>query len=178
MAEQSLTALYSRHQVRAAALDRMLHLFSDLSVPERCYAEVLELLGEAVPCQAASLLLVTGEDGTMTFAAATGPVGEKIKGLKLPPSKGIAGACADDRHVISVSDATSDPRFAKELSESLGFETCSLLAVPVLHKGDLCGVIELINKKGSPDWSRHEVELVERIARATGALVSLLGERS
>lgn len=178
MVDPSLTALYSRHQVRANALDRMLHLFSDLREPARCFAEVLDIVAEAVPCEASSLLLVTGDDGTMSFVAATGPVAEKIRGLKLPPGKGIAGACATDRHVISVSDVQKDPRFAKELSESLGFETCSLLAVPVLHRGDLCGVVELINKKGAPEWQRHEIELVERIARAAGALVNLIGERS
>jgi len=177
MGDQSLTALYSRHQVRANALDRMLHLFSDLSTPARAFAEVLDIVGEAVPCQASSLLLITGEDGTMSFVAATGPVADKILGLKLPPGKGIAGACANDRHVISVSDVQKDPRFARELSESLGFETCSLLAVPVIHRGDLCGVLEIVNKKGSDDFPRHEVELVERLARATGALVNLMGDR-
>ena len=177
MIDPSLAVLVSRHQVRANALDRMLHVFSDVSDPARCFTEVLDIVGEAVPCEAASLLLVTGEDGTMTFIAATGPVAEKIKGMKLPPGIGIAGACAADRHVISVSDVKSDPRFARELSESLGFETSSLLAVPVVHKGDLCGVIELVNKKGDDTWSRHEIELIERLARAAGALVNLIGDR-
>ena len=177
MTDPSLTALYSRHQVRANALDRMLHVFSDLTDPARCFGEVLDIVAEAVPCQASSLLLVTGEDGTMTFAAATGPVAEKIKGMTLPPGKGIAGACAADRRSLSVSDVQADPRFARELSESLGFETCSLLAVPVVHRGDLCGVIELVNKKGSDAFTRHEIELVERLARAAGALVNLIGDR-
>ena len=167
----------SRTQIRAAAYDRMLHLFSDLSKPDRVFAEILEIVDEAVPCEAASLLLVTAEDGGMTFVAATGPVAEKIKGMKLGPGIGIAGACARDHAVIAVSDVQKEPRFAKEISKALGFETRSLLAVPILFKGDLAGILELVNKTNGDDWQRHEIELIERIARSAASLINLIGER-
>jgi GAF domain-containing protein len=166
-----------RTQVRAAAYDRLIHVFSDLSKPDRVFAEILDIVVEAVPCEAASLLLVTGEDGTMTFVAATGPVAEKIKGLKIPPGIGIAGTCAAEHVTIGVSDVQKEPRFAKEISESLGFQTRSLLAVPIVFKGDLGGVVELVNKSGGDDWQRHEIELIERIARGCASVINLIGDR-
>lgn len=166
----------SRLKIVNSVLDRLLHCFSDLSKPERVFQDVLEAAEEAVPCEASSLLLVTGEDGEMTFAAATGPVADKIKGMKIGAEQGIAGACARDRTTIAVSDVQKEPRFARDISKALGFETRSLLAAPILYKGDLCGVLEIVNKHHGDDWTRGEVELVERIARAAGVMVQLIGE--
>ncbi len=171
-------AIYARLQTHMAALDRLLQLFSNLSNRQHIFDEILDIANEAIPCEAASLLLVTDEQGGMTFVAATGPVGDKIKGVKLNAGIGIAGACARDRVIIPVSDVQKESRFAREVSESLGFETRSLLAAPVLYRGELAGVLELVNKSYSDEWTRHELELVDRIARTTGTLVNLLGERS
>src|SRR5688500_17780260 len=84
----ALSELYSRLSVREAALDRVLHLFQDLSNPRRAFQDILGIVVEAIPADAASLFLVTAEDGTMTVVAATGPVAEQVKGLKLPPGVG------------------------------------------------------------------------------------------
>ena len=35
-----------------------------------------------------------------------------------------------------------------------------------------------VNKNNGDDWSRSEVEMVERVARVAGTLVNLIGERS
>ncbi len=171
------TMLYSRLQVRCSTYERLLHVFTDLSNRGRIFQDVLDIADDAVPSEAASLLLVTGEDGEMTFVAATGPVAEKIKGMKLKAGIGIAGACARDRAPIAVSDVQKEPRFAREVSKALGFETRSLLAVPVIYRGQLAGVMELVNKRGADDWTRWDIELLDRVARVTGTLVNLLGER-
>jgi GAF domain-containing protein len=165
-------------KVENSVLDRLLHCFNNLSKPSVVFRQLLEAAEEAIPCEAASLLLVTGEDGEMTFVAATGPVAEKIQGMKLKPGQGIAGACARDRATLTISDVQKEPRFAREISQALGFETRSLLAVPILHQGDLAGVLELVNKRNGDDWTRSEVELVQRVARVAGTVINLIGERS
>ena len=47
----------------------------------------------------------------------------------------------------------------------------SLLAVPLVHQDKVLGVIELVNKTGSNEFQRHEVELVERVGRTAGDLL-------
>src|SRR5258706_10250678 len=177
MTEETISR-FSWVKVQNSVLDRLLHCFSDLSKPSIVFQQLLEASEEAIPCEASSLLLVTGEDGEMTFAAATGPVADKIKGMKLKAGQGIAGACARDRKTLTISDVQREPRFAQEISKALGFQTRSLLPVPILHRGDLAGVLELVNKRQGDDWNRSEVELVERVARVAGTLVNLIGERS
>ena len=70
-----------------------------------------------------------------------------------------------------------EPSYSRERHKVAGYETTSLLAVPILHQGLLTGVIELLNRRGSPEWAPHEVELLERIACAAGSLVHFIGER-
>ncbi len=70
-----------------------------------------------------------------------------------------------------MSDVANDPRHAAAITKALGFETRSLLAVPVVHQDRALGVIELVNKTGSNAFQRHEVELVERIGRTAGDLL-------
>ena len=177
MPDRALSELYSRLSVREAALDRLLHCFQDLSQPRRTFQALLEIATEAIPADASSLFLVTAEDGTMTAVAATGPVAEKIVGLKLPPGKGVPGVVARDRHSLPLSDIRKEAVYSKDLHTVDGYETTSLLAVPILYKADFTGVIELVNRRGGSEWMRHEVELLERIARTAGTIANLIGER-
>lgn len=177
MSDSALSELYNRLTVRESAIDRLLHCFQDLSQPRKTFQEILAIATEAIPADAASLFLVTAEDGTMTVVASTGPVADKVMGIKLPPGIGMPGVVARDRRSVAVSDVTKEPTYSRERHKIAGYETTSLLAVPVLHKGDFTGVLELLNRRESPEWMRHEIELLERIARATGSIVNLLGER-
>jgi GAF domain-containing protein len=177
MPDSAMGELYSRLSIREAALDRLLHLFQDLSDPRRVFQDVLTIATDAIPADAASLFLVTAEDGTLTVVAATGPVAENVKGMKLPPGVGMPGVVARDRRTVAVSDVKKEPDYCRERHKIAGYETTSLIAAPLLHKGDLTGVIELLNRKGSPEWMRHEIELLERIARVVGSIVNLIGDR-
>ena len=177
MPDRALSELYGRLSVRESTLDRLLHCFQDLSNPRRTFQSILQIATEAIPADASSLFLVTAEDGTMTIVAATGPVAAKVLDMKLAPGVGVPGVVARDRHTLPMNDIRKESFYSRDLHTIDGYETTSLLAVPVLYKGDLTGVLELVNRRGSPEWQRHEVELLERIARATGTIVNLIGER-
>jgi sigma-B regulation protein RsbU (phosphoserine phosphatase) len=177
MPDNALAELYNRLSVREAALDHLLHCFQDLSDPRRTFQDILQIAVEAIPADASSLFLVTAEDGTMTVVAATGPVADKVKGMKLPPGTGMPAIVARDRRTVAVSDIRKEAVYSRERHTVAGYETTSLLAAPVMHKTDFSGVIEVLNRRGSPEWTRHEIELLERIARVIGSVVNLCGER-
>lgn len=166
---------FTQVQVKSRVLEALLHLYSDFSDGQRIMDELVRISMDAIPCEAASLLLVDAEGEFLTFKAARGPVADKIKGMKLGAGRGIAGSCAVDRRTIAVSDVKSDARYAEEVSRKLGFETRSLLAVPILCKGDILGVIEIVNKRDGDIFARHEIELMERVARASGNILKLCG---
>ena len=169
-----IATAYTRLQVRNRVLERLIHLFSDLSDPNRVLQELMDVALVAIPCEAGSMLLTQGEKGELSFVAARGPVAHRLLGMTLKRGQGFAGASAVDRTTITVSDVARDPRHAREISEALGFTTTSLLASPIIHQGDVLGVIELVNKKEDSVFPLHEIELVERITRTAGLLLHLM----
>jgi len=160
----------ARLSIKTEVLERLLCLFSGPPQEARLHNDILDIAMTAVPCEASSVLR-QDRKGTLTLVAARGRVAEKVIGLKLKKGQGIAGACAQDRRTLPVSDVASDPRHAAAFTKALGFETRSLLAVPVGHQNRVLGVIELVNKAGSNLFHRHEIELVERIGRTAGDLL-------
>ena len=158
-------------------LERLLHLFSDVSDVNRVQESLMDVAMDTVPSEAGSLIRTRNKKGDLVFVAARGPVGDKIVGIKMKAGEGLVGACARDRRVITVSDVKSDPRHAAAIAKKLGFETRSILAAPIIHDGRCTGVIELVNRKEGDEFQRHEIELIERVARATGAMLALAGGR-
>jgi GAF domain-containing protein len=160
----------ARLSIKNQVLERLLCLFSGPIQTDRLHNDILDIAMTAVPCDASSVFR-KDRKGSLTLVAARGKVAEKVIGLKLKKGQGIAGACAQDGRTLPVSDVASDPRHAAAITKALGFETRSLLAVPLVHQDQVLGVIELVNKTGSNQFHRHEIELVERIGRTAGDLL-------
>jgi GAF domain-containing protein len=153
-------------------LERLLCLFGGPFDLDRLHQDILDTAMAALPCEASSIFRADAKEG-LVLVAARGRVAEQLLGLRLKKGQGIAGACAKDRRMIVVSDVGSDPRHAADYAAALGFETRSLLAVPILYGEDCLGVVELINKTGNDEFQRHELELVERVGRTAGDVIVL-----
>lgn len=163
----------ARLSLRNVVLERLLGLFNGALEAVRLYNDILDIAMNAVPCEAASIF-IAGKKGELTVTAARGKVGDKLVGLTLKRGQGIAGACLLDRRMIPVSDVKSDPRHAAEVASRLGFETRSLLAAPILVHGAALGVIEIINKMGNNQFQRHDLDLMDRVCRTAGDVLSLV----
>ena len=166
----------ARMSLKNTVLERLLCLFSGPLEAGRLYEDMLDISMQAIPCEASSFFAANSR-GELTIVAARGSVSGKLKGLKLKKGQGLAGACVADRRIIAVSDVASDPRHAAAFARALGFETRSLVAAPVAHDGRVLGVVELVNKSGSNEFQRHELELVERITRTAGDLLVRAAEK-
>lgn len=67
--------------------------------------------------------------------------------IRVPMNQGIAGAVALNNQLIRLDNAYDDPRFNKEFDQKHGYETRSVLAMPLLSRsGDVIAVVQLINK--------------------------------
>jgi phosphoserine phosphatase RsbU/P len=76
-------------------------------------------------------------------------VASDIRHVRLPVGTGLVGACARDRQLLNVPDCYADPRFDPGVDKRSGFHTrCSLTLPLVDHRGELVGVMQLLNKAG------------------------------
>jgi signal transduction histidine kinase/DNA-binding response OmpR family regulator len=67
--------------------------------------------------------------------------------LRLRPGQGIAGWVVEEGESVVVAFAREDPRFSPEVDREIGFQTRSMLAVPLRIRRTVIGVLEVINKK-------------------------------
>lgn len=110
-----------------------------------------------------SLFLPCYQSGDLVLHSAQG--GEISLGeIRVPMGAGVVGAAMQSMETIKVDDVRSDPRFYSGADKKTGYETRSLIAVPLLD-GQACrGVIEFINPDGRDAFSDADVALAEYFA--------------
>ncbi len=108
---------------------------------------ILELSTQIVDSESASLLLLDEKTQELYFDVALG-LGEEASKIRLKLGQGIAGMVAESRKPEIIHDVRKDPRWSPMIDERSGFVTNSILAVPMVLKGKLIGVLEAINKRG------------------------------
>lgn len=95
-----------------------------------------------------SVFLIEVEKNELWTKVALG-VGEKV--LRIPIGQGIAGFVAKTGSAVNIRDAYRDTRFTQDFDRITGYQTKTLLAVPLKDReGRALGVFEVLNKsKGS-----------------------------
>jgi GAF domain-containing protein len=114
--------------------------------PKELLTQIIDLAKDVVDAQAASILLYDKIDGVLAFDVALGGKEASLKTVKLKIGEGIAGACAKDRKTIIINDVSKDSRWSSSADEKTSFKTKSLIAVPMLFKNELVGVLEVLNR--------------------------------
>ncbi len=54
---------------------------------------------------------------------------------------------AETGDTLNIKDAYSDPRFNKSVDEQTGYTTKTILCMPITIRGQVIGVVEMVNKK-------------------------------
>jgi len=132
---------------------------------------VLELATKVVRAEASSLLLLDQKTNELYFDVALGSAKESVKRLRLKVGEGIAGWVAKERVPLVVNDVTRDKRFTQRVDKSTQFTTRSILAVPMMAKGGLVGVIEALNKENGQDFTDADREAFEIFASQSAVAI-------
>lgn len=113
-------------------------------------AEVLHLImkhaNRVVSSVASTLMLLDEETGELVFSVPTGPKENELIDIRIPPGEGIAGWVAKHEKSLLIPDVKADSRFYGKIDEISGFETKSILCIPLIAKTKMIGVLEVINK--------------------------------
>ena len=112
--------------------------------------QLLELIIESATrmmnAKASSLLLIDENARKLYFKVATGEKKEEVKNYELKIGQGIAGTVAESGEPLLIPDVRKDPRWYKQISETIGYETRSIACVPMKSDGQTIGVVQVIDK--------------------------------
>ena len=112
---------------------------------------IIETATRMLQAKASSLLLLDKKTKKLYFKVATGEKGEEVMQFEINLGQGIAGYVAETGEPLLIPDVSKEPRWYREISESIGFETRSIACVPMKMDGEIIGVVEIIDKEdGSP----------------------------
>lgn len=123
----------------------------------------MKLVAQIMRAEASSLMLLDSEKKELVFKVALGKKGEWVKEIRIPLGVGIAGCVAETGESLIIEDASKDSRFFKSADEKSGFQTRSMICVPLKIKNKIIGVAEAINKIGGT-FGDEDIELFEAIA--------------
>ena len=132
---QMLLARFGRRIASETRIDSLLTIIAEevrhILVADRC-----------------SVFLIEVEKSELWTKVALG-VGEKV--LRIPIGQGIAGFVAKTGSAVNIRDAYRDTRFTQDFDRITGYQTKTVLAVPLKDReGKALGVFEVLNKsKGS-----------------------------
>lgn len=121
----------------------------------------MDMIRVLMNVEAGSLSLV--KDGGLEFAVSFEIDVESLKKFRLELGRGIVGSVASRGEAIVVNDITKSTHFYAEIDAATGFETRSVLCVPMISQGKVIGAIEVLNKRRG-DFTANDLDLLQSIA--------------
>lgn len=117
--------------------------------------------------EAGAILLRDALSGDLEFTVMLQQEQETLQGTVIPRGRGVAGWVAETGNTAIVLDPDNDPRFFRAVSDSVNFETRSILCVPIINRGHVIGVIELLNKTDGA-FSHDDARRLQSMATTIG----------
>jgi GAF domain-containing protein len=122
----------------------------------------------------ASILLLDEETNELVFVVVHGELGHTLPGYRISSDLGIAGWVATNKEPLIVNNVRADQRFSSYIDETFHFETYSLLCVPMISRGKVLGVIEVLNKFNRQDFNETDVDLLSTLAYIAATAIDRL----
>jgi len=155
----------ANHQERIIdALYRVNNLMAEVADLNQLLNQIMNESKNVVGAEASSLILYDEEKDDLFFKIALGEKGEQVKVIRLKMGQGIAGTCAQERRTIVVNDAAQDQRHFKQADKVSEFQTRNLVAAPMMRKGRLIGVLEVLNKFDHQPFTEADIKVLDFFA--------------
>jgi signal transduction histidine kinase len=147
--DQELLAGYE-HEIRrlnrlvqaSLVINSTLELRSLLSI-------IMDHVADLTNAESASVMLYDHTTDQLRFVAATtnDPIVEELLSIPVPIEGSVAGAVLRENKVIVRNDLTNDPLHFRAADAQSGFDTRSIIGVPMRYKEEAIGVLEAVNKR-------------------------------
>jgi signal transduction histidine kinase len=110
---------------------------------------IMDHVADLTNAESASVMLYDHTTDQLRFVAATtnDPFVEELLNIPVPIDGSVAGAVLRENKVIIRNDLTNDPLHFRAADAQSGFDTRSIIGVPMRYKDEAIGVLEAVNKR-------------------------------
>ncbi|NOY85316.1 MAG: GAF domain-containing protein [Nitrospirae bacterium] len=156
-------------QLRLEKLIEINHLLMGTVDPKAVLKLILESAKQLFSAEACSIALIDKTHHQLNFAFSSG--GADVGEFKMALGQGIIGSVASTGKGIVCNDVSTDPRFFKEVDQETGFNTQSLLCVPLKHSGETIGAIEVLNTNHPAGFTEDDLKFLNTFGGPAGAAI-------
>lgn len=131
----------------------------------------LELERDVVDAETGSILLLDSTGEYLEFAVALGDAENILKNHRVRVGEGISGYVAKHKTPLLIADVQKDKRFNAYFDSKTGFQTHSVLCVPIQSVDRLIGVAQAINRAGGGSFTEEDLVLFSVFAGTLGVAI-------
>jgi two-component system sensor histidine kinase HydH len=158
--------IYSREDLRR--LVQLSSLINSTLDTQEALNNALMSVEQWLNAEVSSIYGVDKVQGELFFRLVRGSGAAKLKALRLKIGEGIAGWVAQTERPLICPDPCRDARFARQFDALSGFQTRSILCVPLKSQDRLIGVLEVLNKKDGQGFNDDDLEILIMLGNMIG----------
>ena len=137
-------------------------------------AFVVQKCREVLDAEGAAILLCDRERNELYFpyvADVDATAGARVRNLRFPADRGIAGVVLRDGQPLRIDDAANDPRFYRGVDRESGVTTRALLCAPLrTHQGTI-GVVQVLNPRSGGCFSDDQLSFLDALAGSVAVAI-------
>lgn len=134
--------------------------------------KILATALDAINSENGSLSLLDQESGDLVFVEVIGSARDKLINFRLPKGQGIAHWTIDNLTSKLVEDIRKEPDFFPKVDQLTGFNTNSLICVPLVHSGRPIGAIEVVNTRTGRPFNQGDREVMELVSQLAALAIA------
>jgi len=178
--EYELEQLRARNEHDGAAADLRARLAqlgaaSVLGAPTE-HAQLLEQIVQTAKhvlrADGGTLYLMDEGSGELVFEVALGEGGNLLRGTRFPIGQGIAGWVAASGQALAIADVQQDPQWTTGIGQKLGYTPRTMLAMPLLLRDSVIGVLQLMDKDGGAPFSAGDMTTLGLFAQQAAVAIA------
>jgi type II secretory ATPase GspE/PulE/Tfp pilus assembly ATPase PilB-like protein len=172
--QESVLAL----QERLANEQRLIHLIDRIHSAKTLDSIFLEIQGEMLTFCGAERMTLYAVDAERKEIYSKFLALDSVKEIRVPISpKSVAGFVALTKQTVNIADAydaselrrlSPELQFDGSFDKRTGFRTTQILCLPILHDDKVLGVVQFLNKKKGPRFTKDDEASIARIAKTLG----------
>lgn len=139
--------------------------------PQDALLKLMTIVRDLIAVEAGTLFRLDPADQRLVFEVVLGPFQNELSQRRLSLDRGIAGWVARHGESLLIPNVHHDSRFEATFDRQTGFQTRSMLCVPLIALGQVRGVLQLINKIDG-EFTEGDLSLL-RITAAVGGMLLL-----
>ena len=132
---------------------------------ERILETAMKWAEEFTRAEASSVYQLDEEKKLLLVRVARGEKKEPVRKIKLKLGEGIAGFVVKTGEPMVVQDVRKEKHFSDKFDKMTGFQTRSMICVPLIIRNRAIGALQVLNKKSGESFDRSDLELLVGMAQ-------------